>query len=297
MKTLSIRNVLAVVIVGVLIGTAYITNPALFNASKVEAGTGENVSGWAWSENIGWIGFNDTSIQGVCDANNNGFVDVSCGGLDTGATPWRSFGVSVDTTNKSTGGIGSFSGYAWSDNIGWVSFTSSDLTLCPSGSCSAQVDWSTGKVTGWARALSGKNDPQAGGWDGWIKLSKGALDTGPTYGVTISGNKFSGYAWGGGEDVAGVAGVVGWIDFGPTVSGVPIGVQVSAPPCTTATATSWGSCQPLTQCTGGGTQSLVVGIKVGLCTSGGTVTQGCTIATQTCTATSSASTKIKYRQF
>lgn len=272
MKTLSIRNVLAVLIVGVLLGTAYFTNSGLLKAPRAEAGTGQNVSGWAWSENIGWIGFNDT---------NDATVDAA-------------YGVNVDTTNKATGGTGLFTGKAWSENVGWINFDAADVTGCPTAPCQAQVDWSTGKVTGWAHAYNGS---VVSGWDGWIKLSKGTDVTGPAYGVTISGNKFSGYAWGG-ADGAGVAGVVGWIDFGPTVSGVPIGVQVSAPPCTTATVTSWGSCQPLTQCVvPPATQSNVAGIRVGLCSSGGTVTQGCTVATQTCVAASSGSTKIKYRQF
>src|SRR3989338_509710 len=60
---------------------------------KVEAGSNDNVFGWAWSENIGWISFNNTSGGGAVD-----------------------YGVNVDTTT------GIFSGYAWSENIGWISF-------------------------------------------------------------------------------------------------------------------------------------------------------------------------------
>jgi len=61
----------------------------------VEAGTGDNVSGWAWSESIGWISFNNTSGGGATD-----------------------YGVDVDSTT------GVFSGYAWSENIGWINFGS-----------------------------------------------------------------------------------------------------------------------------------------------------------------------------
>lgn len=268
------RNLFAIVFIGVFISVAYVANPSFsfFKALKVQATTNENVSGWAWSETIGWISFNDTNE----------------------ANPYSgtSYGVNVDTTNKATGGTGDFSGVAWSENIGWVSFNRIDTGTPPSAPFNgatgpiAQVDWSTGKVTGWARALSAIGS--ASGWDGWIKLSKDAADTGATYGVTISGDKFSGYGWGG-NDGAGTAGVVGWVDFAPTVGGVPVGVQVSAPPCTVANVTSWGSCQALSQCVAPpATQSNVPGIRIGICAAGGTVSDTCTVPSQTCTAAGGA---------
>ena len=64
-----------------------------FIFGKVNAGTTDNVSGWAWSENIGWISFNNTTGGGTTN-----------------------YGVNI---NPSTG---VFSGYAWSENIGWIDF-------------------------------------------------------------------------------------------------------------------------------------------------------------------------------
>ena len=89
------------------------------------------------------------------------------------------------------------SGWAWSENIGWVSFTSSDLISCPSGSCNASVNLITGEISGWAKALSA---PEAG-WDGWIHLR------GSIYGVYLDFNtkEFKGFAYGGD--------VVGWVSF------------------------------------------------------------------------------------
>ena len=73
-----------------------------------KAGSVGNVSGYAWSPNIGWLSFN-------CDNN------PPCA---------QNYGVSI---NPSTG---LFSGYAWSPNIGWVSFNKTDLTGCPKPSMS-----------------------------------------------------------------------------------------------------------------------------------------------------------------
>lgn len=271
----AVRDVLSVGVVSVILLVAFMANPGLFKAQNAKAGTTENTSGFAWSENIGWISFNNTSDGGA-----------------------QSYGVSVDTTNRAAGGAGAISGNAWSEHIGWVSFNRADTGTPPAapfnGSTGpiAQVDWSTGKVTGWARALSGKSDPQAGGWDGWIKLSDDAVGVWTGKGVQIAANKFAGYAWG--------SDVVGWIDFAPKVGGLDIGVQISAPPCTVATATTWGSCQALSQCTAPpATQSNVPGVRVGLCASGGTIVDSCTIPTQTCTTAPGAATTTRptYQQF
>lgn len=117
---------------------------------------GTVITGWAWSDTIGWIDLN-------C-ANTN-----SCG--------VHNFGLSVAQN-------GDISGYAWSDNIGWISANTSDLAGCPSGACRAKV--SGNNLQGWMRALSQNGN----GWDGWISLS------GSGYGPTTSGGNFSGYAWG-----------------------------------------------------------------------------------------------------
>jgi len=140
----------------------------LVSIEQVKADSQENVFGWAWSENIGWISFNSTTGGGSVD-----------------------YGVHIGTD-------GVFSGYAWSENIGWISFNETDLIGCPSGVCQAKLDLVTGEVSGWARALS-----YGDGWDGWIHLR------GSSYGVSIdfstSPKDFEGWAWGGD--------VIGWISF------------------------------------------------------------------------------------
>lgn len=144
----------------------------------------QNISGWAWSSNVGWIAF--------------------------GSWPNR---VRLETSS------GNILGYAWNNNIGWIRF---DPTAGVSGTYpsnpqhGARVNPTSLIVEGWARACavfasgcSGtnyKSDIQLGGWDGWVKMSKDSGDTtSADYGVTAGGTNFSGQAWGGE--------VVGWIDF------------------------------------------------------------------------------------
>jgi len=175
------------IIVIFLAGFIFLNNRSV----KVEAGSADNVYGWAWSENIGWISFNCTN-QGSCGTSN--------------------YGVNI---NSSTG---LFSGYAWSEHIGWIQFNpAGPYPASPSYSACVDLPGITTEpcngigsynVGGWARVLStvGVDD----GWDGWIKLR------GTNYGVSIDTGvtpyQFRGWAW---SDV-----VIGWISFNCSNQGV-----------------------------------------------------------------------------
>lgn len=88
------------------------------------------VSGWAWSDNIGWISFNSQNAQAVSTV---------------------PFGVTLSDTKV-------FSGYAWSDNIGWVKFD--PAFTGPSGAADRFGAKFVGNdVKGWARACSGMSNP------------------------------------------------------------------------------------------------------------------------------------------
>lgn len=136
-----------------------------------------NLSGYAWSSNIGWISFS-------CENENAPF----------------DYGVDVDAA-------GVLSGYAWASNAGWLSFQSGDISNCPIGPClSPRIDFSTGKISGWAKFLAG-GTAESGGWEGWVRFNDYSGQ-----GAKLVGSSLEGYAWGGDSTDLKEA-VVGWISF------------------------------------------------------------------------------------
>lgn len=100
----------------------------------------------------------------------------------------------------SIGTDGSLTGYAWSENIGWIQF--GGLSGFPNTTNGTNAKLVGNSITGWARVVSGMTPSgvdNRGGFDGWISLS------GSNYGVTVNGSNLGGFAWG--------SDVVGWIDF------------------------------------------------------------------------------------
>ena len=153
-------------------------------------GTGTELDGYAWSNNIGWISMN-------CKTGSPAGGDI-CG--------TSNYGVTVGTG-------GALTGFGWSDNLGWIKF--GGLSGMPAGGANAVYNAGTGSITGFARFCSGMQGSQyfsinnncsgssrTDGWDGWVSLSGAS----PSYGVVAGvGGAFSGYAWG--DEV------VGWVDF------------------------------------------------------------------------------------
>ena len=135
------------------------------------------VSGYAWSENIGWVKFDGPG-----------------------------YAVSIDETT------GNLTGYAWSENVGWIKFD-------PAGpypgvpNYSARFNFTDGKIRGWARACagaaqsdcSGATNSNSGFWDGWIRLSGGRYGV-RQVGDINTGCFLGGYAWG--------STIIGWLKFG-----------------------------------------------------------------------------------
>jgi len=148
----------------------------------------------------------------------------------TALTGWAwtdNFGwISFSSANSGAGGgpyavsldklSGAFSGYAWSDNAGWISFNSSDIPAACTGSRAPQVNLTTGASSGYAYAMV-----YGASADGCIELS-GTNHTSPDMsgngGITYdpSSGSIIGYAWGSNSPTTGP----GWIQFlasaGPT---------------------------------------------------------------------------------
>jgi len=191
------RNVLATITtVLILFITVTILTIITKPATSVRADS-VSLGNWAWSSNIGWVDL----------APNN--------------TPVVVGSVSGDIT-----------GYAWSSNIGWIKF--GGLSGYPSNGASgvpANIDSTTGEVRGWARACAGTANgdcssmvSRTDGWDGWIELA-GAnhpSTAGGSSGVHMddvivggaSTKMLRGYAWGGN--------VIGWLQFNPDYSSLPL---------------------------------------------------------------------------
>ncbi len=177
-----------------------------FHTRDVHAATGACPSGTTPLTGYAWAGLGVPNSNPAY-ASGPGWIHFSGGTASSG----NLYGVCENTTT------GAISGYAWSSNYGWISFTPTDLLGCPSGnnSCAPSVNLSTGAVTGWARACSafqtgcsGSLNLNTGGWDGWISLN----------GITQSATGlWSGYAWGSND--------IGWM----SVNGATYGVQLNVP--------------------------------------------------------------------
>lgn len=180
-------------------------------------------SGWAWSENIGWISFNSSN----CDSDNNGFTDTGNYANCPVGQPVAAYKVEIAAS-------GELSGYAYSEFIGWISFNQSDTGAPPSddpcgGSCIAKATPSgrLGEIDvyieGWARALGHDSS-----WDGWIRFDHG--ESGEVY--VDSGYSLHGWAY---------TDNIGWISFNstdPGAGGVPY-EAVIAPDCDCSDCSLW----------------------------------------------------------
>ncbi len=113
------------------------------------------------------------------------------------------YGVEIDDE-------GYISGKAWSDALGWISFT--DVGGCPEVPCVPRFDMEEGEITGWAKVL----DPEE-----WISLS------GEGYGILYDEGSLSGYSFG--------DGFLGWMSWDmagyyPYPKPVVSNLDVSHPP-------------------------------------------------------------------
>lgn len=169
--------------------------------SHALADTDESATGWLWGgteingstvadgdENgVGWASMNSLN----CDANEDGKSDGAAGCPASGVSV-TDYGVHIPVLDQD------LHGYAWSENVGWISFQNSgDLNGCPAAPCKAYRDGT--EIRGWARILSIRDaGANAGGFGGWIKLHSETGDPiayGATITPTVPTSTVDGYAW------------------------------------------------------------------------------------------------------
>src|SRR5581483_10678575 len=121
-KAAPMLRIIPVILVGLVLiavaGFTFVGRSYLANTTVHAQSAGAFLSGYAWSDNVGWIQM-----------------------------------YNVDLLSDAT----TLSGYGWSSSIGWISFNQTDLTGCPSGTCKAWISSVNGQLTvqGWARACAG----------------------------------------------------------------------------------------------------------------------------------------------
>ncbi len=174
----------------------------------IYAAENDNVWGWAWSGNIGWVSFN-------CK-------DGGEGGSDVCSSDNSNYGMNINED-----GYVEADSWIWSKNIGWITF---DPKIAGNPPVS-EDDFSSegylakvksGALLGWARAIAGCKDSnwdttekkctgsgpgdRTGNWDGWIRFSEVVQGgEGFVYGVRLGDGEFTGWAWG--KDI------VGWLSL------------------------------------------------------------------------------------
>jgi len=170
-----------------------------------------SVAGWLWGGGV--------EVDGAMpwDGTHTGVGLISLSNTNT-AGP-IAYGVQVPTSD------GNLSGYAWSENIGWISFNAADVVGCPVAPCAPQRIGND--IKGWARILSIKTAFEEGnsdGWEGWIRLNGTAMN-GASYGFSVSGSSLTGFAW------SDELGAIRAMFSGPpiiTFNALPISINVDA---------------------------------------------------------------------
>jgi len=134
----------------IIIGICLFAGLRVFAATNIDA---TDYNHWAWNDMIGWIDFYTTgnvyiSGSGLTGyANSNvGYIAFDCA-TSPPTTPSADCNVLSDWKVTNTGGT--LTGWAWNDQIGWISFNSSDTGTCPNPSCYS-VTYANGVFSGWA---------------------------------------------------------------------------------------------------------------------------------------------------
>ncbi|MDO8504565.1 MAG: hypothetical protein Q7S36_01805 [Candidatus Liptonbacteria bacterium] len=197
-----------------------LAGPVLFfgNAPKVFAATNMSATStdhWAWNDQIGWIDFYGTLNVNVTDPGMTGYASSSLGdvSLDCATTRIGNICAASNYQVLAVPGI-HLSGWAWNDQIGWISFCGTmrspgraDCPYNPVAAYQVNISASNGDFSGWAWSDTvgwiSFNCADIGGCSplfkvktDWIPTSTTAYLESSTYDTGITG--------------AGISGTVSW---------------------------------------------------------------------------------------
>jgi hypothetical protein len=173
MKTFSLYFLVLAGILGIFLFAA---SPRALAATNISSATGQH---WAWNDEIGWIDFNagESGNVNVTPTQLEGYASSTVGSISLNCDATNPSGVSVCGASNyavANDGGGNLSGWAWNDEIGWISFF-------------------------WGNASANPSAPLTS-----LCSSYESLGYAPTCGVAVKSGVFSGWAW---NDE------IGWIDF------------------------------------------------------------------------------------
>jgi len=141
-KIFLISGILIILGVFVISGYSQVLEWWKINFEGVEAGTSDNVRGWAWGENMGWISMNcyndfdyDYLFENCCSGGEDCPEELKgSGGL------WQNdYGVTYVDSSLGNYIDNALMGYAWSDKVGWICFGKS----CKCADCASCDNYNT----------------------------------------------------------------------------------------------------------------------------------------------------------
>ena len=126
-------------------GFAWSENGGWLNFASDDGGVmvyDDYLSGYIWSENLGWISLNCANTNS-CETSNYKISNDKEGNLSGYAwgenIGWVNF--SPDNGGVKINSNGEFSGYAWGENIGWIVFNCQDLDVCLNSNFRVATTW------------------------------------------------------------------------------------------------------------------------------------------------------------
>jgi len=98
------------------------------NSNVKASNSSRTFSGYAWSDDLGWIAFGtaDNPAGPVSYDGTSGLLSGKAYAFNTGA--YLDFNALPRNSNVRVSANGSFSGYAWSDDLGWINFNGVSAT-------------------------------------------------------------------------------------------------------------------------------------------------------------------------